>query len=117
MSNIEQVVGGLAAHWARLPEEERHSERYRKLMLAIEAAIQWLAPIAEPKRRPVTPAEAALIAEVRAKVDAAHNALAEACRRGRIRMCVPVQPDDDDVVIAAALDGLSRLCAALEQRT
>jgi hypothetical protein len=45
----------------------------------------------------------------------AHAVLVEACKRGHLRMTVPVQPDDDDVVLGQAIDQWAALRAELEK--
>lgn len=50
--NAERTIGALARHWASLPLEQRTYERYRLLCLAIDAALKWLAPLAEPTTLP-----------------------------------------------------------------
>lgn len=48
----------------------------------------------------------------------ARKLLGEACSRGNLRMCIPARPaEDDDLVIASALDSIPTLIAEVERLT
>jgi hypothetical protein len=52
---------------------------------------------------------------IRKRREAAERALYEACRTGRVTMCIPVQPTDTDVLIADALADIGLLLAEIDR--
>lgn len=56
-----------------------------------------------------------LIEAVRSRITKAMGALFQACKRGHVRMCIPVQPDDDDRLIHDGLRAGLEAIAELEE--
>ena len=55
------------------------------------------------------------LAEIRARVNAARAEWRALCSGKKWRMCIPVQPDDSDIVIDAVLRGVTDLLAEVER--
>lgn len=51
---------------------------------------------------------------IKARNEKAHHEVSALCHGKRFRMCIPVQPDDSDIVLSEALRDSERMIEALE---